>query len=102
MKINYFTFIFFLTSLKVLGQIDGYTTIDTLIAMRDGIRLYTEIYVPENTPEKLPIILTLLPFLVRTPIIFPVIEHLFSKLFFQVDTPFALKPLLNRYIHLYC
>ncbi|AWX44479.1 Cocaine esterase [Flagellimonas maritima] len=66
MRINLLILTFLLTSSKILGQITGYKTIDTLITMRDGIQLYTEIYIPENTTEDLPIIFTRTPYGVRT------------------------------------
>lgn len=55
-----------LANFNVLGQVNGYQTIDTLIIMRDGIRLYTEIYIPENAKVNLTIILTRTPYGVRT------------------------------------
>jgi putative CocE/NonD family hydrolase len=58
--------VFLLLGLKALGQVNGYTTVDTLIVMRDGVRLYTEIYIPKNVKGKLPIILTRTPYGVRT------------------------------------
>ncbi|MFT4019444.1 MAG: CocE/NonD family hydrolase, partial [Agriterribacter sp.] len=66
MKPTYFLLFFVLTVSKVIGQVKGYTMKDTFIPMRDGIRLYTEIYIPENQTEKLPIILTRTPYGVRT------------------------------------
>jgi len=66
MKAGNFTLIFLLSSVYALAQVKGYARIDTLIAMRDGVRLYTEIYIPENQKEKLPIILTRTPYGVRT------------------------------------
>lgn len=59
-------FFFLLASISAFGQVEGYRTIDTLIPMRDGVRLYTEIYVPEHATEKLPILFTRTPYGVRT------------------------------------
>ena len=35
---------------------------DTMIAMRDGVRLYTQVYVPKAATEPLPIIFTRTPY----------------------------------------
>lgn len=66
MKSNLLTFILVLSSINLFGQVNGYTTIDTLVTMRDGVQLYTEIYIPENTTGDLPIIFTRTPYGVRT------------------------------------
>jgi hypothetical protein len=39
------------------GQAEAYEKIDALIPMRDGVRLNTEIYVPKNADERLPLLL---------------------------------------------
>ncbi|HMF72740.1 MAG TPA: CocE/NonD family hydrolase, partial [Flavitalea sp.] len=66
MKISYFIIVFLLSGIHASGQVKGYSRIDTLITMRDGIRLYTEIYSPEKQTENLPIIFTRTPYGVRT------------------------------------
>lgn len=48
------------------GQVDGYIRTDTLIEMRDGVNLYTEIYSPSEINESLPIIFTRTPYGVQT------------------------------------
>ena len=39
-----------------------YTKQDAMIPMRDGVRLHTEIYVPKNSTEKLPFLITRTPY----------------------------------------
>lgn len=39
-----------------------YTKQDAMIPMRDGVRLHTEIYVPKNSAEKLPFLITRTPY----------------------------------------
>ena len=39
-----------------------YDKIEAMVPMRDGVRLNTEIYVPKNTTEPLPILLTRTPY----------------------------------------
>jgi hypothetical protein len=39
-----------------------YAKQDAMIPMRDGVRLHTEIYVPKNSPEKLPFLITRTPY----------------------------------------
>ncbi len=39
-----------------------YTKRDAMIPMRDGVRLHTEIYVPKNSAEKLPFLITRTPY----------------------------------------
>ena len=39
-----------------------YTKQDVMIPMRDGVRLHTEIYVPKNSAEKLPFLITRTPY----------------------------------------
>ena len=58
----------FLIFLSFIGNVscaqspkDSYTKIEQMITMRDGIKLYTAIYVPKNNTEKLPFLI------VRTP-----------------------------------
>jgi putative CocE/NonD family hydrolase len=56
----------FLNQGVVFGQVPGYVSSTTFIEMRDGVKLYTEIYVPEGATEKLPILFTRTPYGVRT------------------------------------
>lgn len=58
----------FLIFLSFIGNVscaqspkDNYTKIEQMITMRDGVKLYTAIYVPKNNTEKLPFLM------VRTP-----------------------------------
>lgn len=58
---------FWLLSLnRIFGQVLGYISTDKMIEMRDGVKLYTEIYTPEGNTENLPILLTRTPYGVRT------------------------------------
>jgi putative CocE/NonD family hydrolase len=41
---------------------ENFTKMDTLITMRDGIRLYTVIYIPKDTKEKYPFLLERTPY----------------------------------------
>src|SRR5688572_10083739 len=41
---------------------DHYTKIEQYIPMRDGIKLFTSIYIPKNKSEKHPILLTRTPY----------------------------------------
>jgi putative CocE/NonD family hydrolase len=72
MKIN-LLLIFFLASLSVKSQNnissnfvkENYTKIDTTIRMRDGIKLYTIIYVPKDQSKKYPFLIERTPYSVR-------------------------------------
>jgi len=72
MKIN-LLLILFLASLSLKGQNDinsnfvkeNFTKIDTTIAMRDGIKLYTVIYVPKDQSKKYPFLIERTPYSVR-------------------------------------
>ena len=44
---------------------DNYNKIDTTIRMRDGIRLYTIIYVPKDQSQKYPFLIERTPYSVR-------------------------------------
>ncbi|HTF22034.1 MAG TPA: CocE/NonD family hydrolase [Chryseolinea sp.] len=66
MKLRQFAIVFLLSGAHAFAQVKGYVRIDTMLAMRDGIRLYTEIYSPEGQKEKLPLIFTRTPYGVRT------------------------------------
>ena len=39
-----------------------YSKTDAMVAMRDGVRLYTKIFTPDITSEKLPILLLRTPY----------------------------------------
>ncbi len=41
---------------------ENYTKIDTVISMRDGIKLYTVIYIPKNESEKYPFLMERTPY----------------------------------------
>ncbi len=41
---------------------ENYTKIDTTITMRDGVKLYTVIYVPKDNSEKYPILMERTPY----------------------------------------
>lgn len=54
----------------VQAEIDiqnAYSKTDVMIPMRDGVRLYTEIYTPRNQREKLPILFLRTPYRVAEP-----------------------------------
>ena len=44
---------------------DKYKRIDTTITMRDGIKLFTVIYIPKQTTEKLPFLMLRTPYWVK-------------------------------------
>ena len=72
MKIN-LLLILYLASLSLKGQNDinsnfvkeNFTKIDTTIAMRDGIKLYTVIYVPKDQSKKYPFLIERTPYSAR-------------------------------------
>ena len=41
---------------------ENYTKLDTMIAMRDGIKLYTVIYIPKDAGQKFPILMERTPY----------------------------------------
>lgn len=66
MKRYLFCFLMFYTSVSV-GQNDNYvkenyTKIDTTITMRDGIKLYSIIYVPKDSSQQYPILIQRTPY----------------------------------------
>ncbi|HEY5368799.1 MAG TPA: CocE/NonD family hydrolase [Hanamia sp.] len=62
-----FHFLFLLITASSFGQssdfvIENYTKIDTAISMRDGVKLYTIIYVPKDQSEKYPFLMERTPY----------------------------------------
>ena len=66
MKPYLFVLLMFYTSVSVAQNEnyvkENYTKIDTTITMRDGIRLYTIIYVPKNSSQQYPILIQRTPY----------------------------------------
>jgi predicted acyl esterase len=65
--IRFFTCFLILCSSIAFGQRsnyvkDNYTKIDTTIAMRDGIKLYTIIYIPKDNSQRYPILMQRTPY----------------------------------------
>ena len=65
-----FTIFLCLISTEVLSQ-EGYDTrahydkAEYMVAMRDGVKLYTQVYIPKDNSQKYPIILFRTPYSVR-------------------------------------
>ncbi len=65
----FFSFAFILASISVMAQnedsswfVNNYTKIERQIPMRDGIKLFTSIYIPKDKSEKHPFLLTRTPY----------------------------------------
>ena len=63
---RHFLLLFFLLSLKLFSCAQpvkvSFTKIERMIPMRDGIRLFTAIYIPENPSGKMPILMERTPY----------------------------------------
>lgn len=64
-RLSLFLLIAFFSPVFSLGQVTGYNRLDTFIQMRDGTKLYTEIYIPSAVETPLPILFTRTPYGVR-------------------------------------
>ena len=69
MRKNLFLFIILINSLKAFSQdvdsawiVNNYTKMERSIPMRDGIKLFTSIYIPKSNSEKHPILITRTPY----------------------------------------
>src|SRR5687767_14432860 len=67
MKTLFFSFSFFITSFAFAQNTgnyvkDNYTKVDTTITMRDGIKLYTVIYIPKDESQQYPILIQRTPY----------------------------------------
>ncbi|MDQ6903263.1 MAG: CocE/NonD family hydrolase [Bacteroidota bacterium] len=69
MRKNLFLFVILTCSLNAFTQdidsawiVNNYTKIERSIPMRDGIKLFTAIYIPKNNAEKHPILITRTPY----------------------------------------
>ena len=73
MKKTVFSFLYLITSLFVSAQKsnsslslqfikDNYTKLESMIPMRDGIKLYTAIYIPKDSAEAYPFLLMRTPY----------------------------------------
>src|SRR5665647_349216 len=65
----YCSIVFLLATISVLAQnedsawfVNNYTKIERQIPMRDGIKLFTSIYIPKNKTEKHPFLITRTPY----------------------------------------
>ena len=68
----FFTFCFFVIQGTLLAQnadsawfVNNYTKIERQIPMRDGIRLFTAIYIPKDQSEKHPVLMARTPYSCR-------------------------------------
>lgn len=67
MKVLFFSFSFFIISFAFSQNTgsyvkDNYTKLDTTITMRDGIKLYTVIYIPKDESQQYPILIQRTPY----------------------------------------
>src|SRR5678815_3774256 len=64
MKLIQLILIFCLVSFVSCAQQSntGYTKIERMIPMRDGIKLFTAIYIPKNASEKYPVLMERTPY----------------------------------------
>ncbi len=68
-KLSLYTFLFLFFSFKFLSAdadslwvVNNYTKQEVMITMRDGVKLFTSIYVPKNNSEKHPILMMRTPY----------------------------------------
>ena len=79
---------------------DNYTKLERMIPMRDGIKLYTAIYVPKDTTEKHPILLR------RTPYSsapyggdrFPDVWNAYHRLYFRENYIFVVQDVRGKFM----
>lgn len=70
LRIGLTTFIICMSSMILLAQVaydakDHYDKAEYMVAMRDGVKLYTQVYTPKDKNQKYPIILFRTPYSVR-------------------------------------